>query len=129
MARVLVIEDEPNIAMVLEEALIDDGHEVTTALNGLAGLKNMRQFPQPDLVLLDLLMPVMDGRTVIETMRAEPELSDIPVIIISGSLPGTCSFPPKGTYQAIFCKPFDLLEVLATVQAFTANRNIAACQG
>ncbi|MHB1418603.1 MAG: response regulator [Bacillota bacterium] len=127
MARVMVIEDEPNIAMVLEEALTDDGHEVTTALNGFTGLKRMREIPQPDIVLLDLLMPVMDGRAVIETMRSEPALRSIPVIIISGSLPGTHCYPPEGSYQAILCKPFDLLEVLAIVHSFTTERESEVC--
>lgn len=115
MARVLVIEDEATIAMVLEIALSEEGHEVTTALDGLSGLKQMKQLPVPDIVLLDLYMPGMSGQAVANAMHSDPALRDIPVVIISGSIPSPDNFPTRDSYQALITKPFDLREVISTV--------------
>ncbi|MCL6559202.1 MAG: response regulator [Firmicutes bacterium] len=119
MALVLVIDDEPNIALVLKIALSDEGHEVITVPNGPAGLERLQRKPLPEIVLVDLLMPGMTGRTVIETMYANPELRDIPVLIITGSLPGSHNLPPRNYYRDLICKPFDLKKVIDTVEVLT----------
>lgn len=115
MARVLVIDDEPNIAKVLKEALSGEGYDVMTAHNGLSALELLGREPA-DIVLADLLMPGATGRVVVENMRSKPKLRDIPVVIVSGSVPGSKEFPPEGTYQAFISKPFDLTDVIETVQ-------------
>ncbi len=124
MARVLVIEDEPGIAMVLKIALSDEGHEVVTAFNGLTGLKLLNQAPNPEIVFVDLNMPGLSGRAVIETMIGRPGLKDIPVVIISGSVPDSPHFPPRGTYSAIITKPFDLNDVIETANYLTGTGQI-----
>ncbi len=121
MARICVIEDEAAIAMALQEALSDAGHKVTVLPDGHRGLLTLRRRPRPDLVLVDLLMPKAGGRAVIAAMRADPELQRIPVILITGAVQGAEDFPPEGSYQAIIGKPFDLVEVLATVQGLLAG--------
>ncbi len=124
MARVLVIEDEPGIAMVLRIALSDEGHEVTTAPDGLTGLKLLSRSPSPEIVFVDLNMPGLSGRAVIETMLDSPWLKQIPVVIISGSMPGSPHFPPRGTYSAIITKPFDLNDVIDTANYLTGTGQI-----
>lgn len=124
MARVLVIEDEPGIAMVLKIALSDEGHEVVTAFNGVTGLKLLNQAPSPEIVFVDLNMPGLSGRAVIETMIGRPGLKGIPVVIISGSMPGSPHFPPRGTYNAIITKPFDLNDVIETANYLTGTGQI-----
>lgn len=125
MARVLVIEDEPTIAMVLEIALSEEGHEVTTALDGLCGLNKIRQSPVPDIVFLDLYMPGLNGQTVVNTMRSDTALRDIPVVIISGSIPNEDNFPTRDSYQALITKPFDLQDVISTVDALVPKDRVA----
>lgn len=119
MAYVLIIDDEPTINMILQEVLRDEGYEVASAHNGTTGLEKVRQLPHPDLVLCDLRMPDISGRTVVETMRAEPELQQIPVIITTGAVFDTDEFPPEGSYQATFSKPFDLMDIIQKVQELT----------
>jgi two-component system alkaline phosphatase synthesis response regulator PhoP len=81
-AKVLIVDDEPNNVDFLEQALEDSGYQLITATNGQEAL-NKIQSEQPDLILLDLNMPVMDGFTVLTKVKEDPNLRDIPVIIIS----------------------------------------------
>jgi len=81
-AKVLIVDDEPNNVDFLEQALEDSGYQLITATNGQEAL-NKIQSEQPDLILLDLNMPVMDGFTVLAKVKEDPNLRDIPVIIIS----------------------------------------------
>jgi CheY-like chemotaxis protein len=116
MARVLIVDDEPYIVMVLKELLVDEGYDTVTASDGFAGLEILRQNPKPELLLLDLYMPGLGGREFITTMRSDPELLGIPVILITGAIPNTPDFPPEGSYQEILGKPFDILDVVAVVR-------------
>lgn len=118
MARILVIDDETNIALVLKIMLSDEGHAVVTASDGLSGLEKVRQF-LPDIVLVDLNIPVISGQALVEKIRSDPKLKNIPVIIISGSMYNSKDFPPKNSYQAFFTKPFDLWELAKTVEVLT----------
>jgi two-component system alkaline phosphatase synthesis response regulator PhoP len=81
-AKVLIVDDEPNNVDFLEQALEDSGYQLITAANGQEALTKI-QSEQPDLILLDLNMPVMDGFTVLAKVKEDPDLRDIPVIIIS----------------------------------------------
>src|SRR3712207_7615497 len=86
MTTVLVVDDEPLIAMALEAALEDAGHRVATAAKGRQGLERLAEAPRPDLVLLDMMMPVMHGPAMLAAMGADPDLRGIAVVVL-GSLP------------------------------------------
>jgi len=81
-AKVLIVDDEPLNVDYLQQALEDSNYQIITATNGQEALDKI-QSAQPDLVLLDLAMPIMDGFTVLEQVKADQSLRDIPVIIIS----------------------------------------------
>lgn len=81
-AKVLIVDDEPNNVDFLEQALEDSGYQLITATNGQEALDKIKS-QQPDLVLLDLAMPIMDGFAVLERVKADSSLRDIPIIIIS----------------------------------------------
>lgn len=81
-AKVLIVDDELFNLDYLEQALEDSNYQITTATNGQEALDKI-QSGQPDLVLLDLAMPIMDGFAVLERVKADSILRDIPVIIIS----------------------------------------------
>lgn len=84
--RVLVIDDDPDFAEVVRLSLLADGFDVTTAADGDQGLKAMRE-QKPDLVFLDIIMiSPTDGVYVSEVMWNDPDLRDIPVIIVSSIL-------------------------------------------
>src|SRR4051812_36908026 len=84
MATVLVVDDEPDIRYLVKVNLELDGHEVLTAANGTEALELVRAAP-PDVVLLDVMMPHMDGWEVLEAIKAERDVAirDIPVIMVT----------------------------------------------
>ncbi|HAW71260.1 MAG TPA: hypothetical protein DCX37_08805, partial [Firmicutes bacterium] len=115
MTRVLIIEDEPEISMVLEEVLTEEGYEVTAVSDGINGLKHLKDDPHPGIVLVDLFIPGLNGKGVIEAMRTDPELMEIPVVLMTGAVPTLRDFPDDMNYQALISKPFDLQEVISIV--------------
>ena len=122
MANVLVIEDQPSIGMVFNVILSDEGYKVDVVRDGKSGLKRLAEEPRPDIVLVDLLMPGMNGREVVEAMRQDPSTREIPVIIISGCIPGSEVMPPAGSYSAFISKPFDIMDIIDTVGRFTLEK-------
>ncbi len=120
MASVLVIEDEPNVAMVLKLVLEDEGHQVTVAPDGLLGVKRLEQSPKPDMVFLDLHLPYVDGREILEIIHLSPDLKQIPVIVMTGCFTDYLDLPDD-RYTELFQKPFDLFRVISTVNALTAD--------
>lgn len=82
--RILLVEDDIDLRQALEEALVENGHEVVTASDGALGLEKMRRF-HPDVVVLDLMMPKLDGWQFRVAQRQEPAIADTPVVVISAS--------------------------------------------
>ena len=82
--KILLIEDEEIIIDLLQKKLTKEGYEISVARDGEEGLEVMKK-TKPNLVLLDIIMPKMGGFEVMEAMTKEPELKNIPVIIISNS--------------------------------------------
>jgi len=111
---VLVVEDERNIAELLQLYLEKEGYAVTVAHDGGQGLAAFRQV-QPDLVLLDVMMPVMDGWAVCRAIRAE---SQTPVIMLTAkSEVGDKVLGLKTGADDYITKPFEMREVLARIEA------------
>ena len=82
--KILLIEDEDIIIDILYKKLIREGYDVVVARNGREGLEKMQEW-LPDLVLLDMVMPLMSGLDVLKAANQDPKLRDIPVIIVSNS--------------------------------------------
>lgn len=80
---VLVIEDDLDIAEAMLDVLMDDGYEVAHASNGREALELLHSQPQPSVILLDLMMPEMDGAQFREAQLSDPKLAQIPVIVLS----------------------------------------------
>lgn len=83
-ATVLVVDDDADVTDTMREILEDEGHRVFVADNGRRALEVTRS-ERPDLVLLDLEMPEMDGRRFLAEVRSEPELAGVQVVVLSGS--------------------------------------------
>lgn len=78
----ILVEDEKSIVGILKEEIKKSGINVEVALNGLIGMAKIKK-DKPDLVLLDLILPNKSGLDILKEMRNDPELKDIPVIILS----------------------------------------------
>jgi CheY-like chemotaxis protein len=80
--RMLVIDDDPSVCELMTRLCGKEGYEVVTARNGEEGLKLARE-KRPSLITLDVVMPGMDGWAVLKTLKADPQLSEIPVVMIT----------------------------------------------
>ena len=111
---VLIVEDDRNIAELLQMYLEKEGYAVTVAEDGGQGLTKFRAI-RPDLVLLDVMMPVMDGWTVCKTIRAE---SQTPVIMLTAKSQTDDKIAGlKSGADDYITKPFEMREVLARIEA------------
>jgi CheY-like chemotaxis protein len=81
--KILIVDDEPDIITFLSALLEENGYASVSAKDGTEGLELLRG-EKPDLVLLDLMMPKKSGITMFQELRKDPDLSDIPVIVVTG---------------------------------------------
>lgn len=109
MSRILIVDDEPGIRESLEEFFQDEGFDVATANDGAQALDTLASSPLPDVMVLDLRMPKLDGNEVYEHMQSDPRLAQVPVIV-STSDP---SLAPSGVL--IMKKPINLERLLSAV--------------
>ncbi len=113
--RVLIVEDDPGTNYLLEQIVQRAGYTPILARRGGDALHLLREMGA-DLVLLDLIMKDMDGWTLLKTIKADPDFSEVPVLIISAKHPRE---DPQGTeahadlYEDYFVKPFEVDELVA----------------
>ncbi len=110
MKTVLVADDEPTLLSLIAELLADEGYDVVTARDGREALE-LASRRAPDLILLDVMMPRLDGREALRLMRDRPELREVPVAMMSAGIRED-QVPPG---VALLPKPFDLDRLLALV--------------
>jgi CheY-like chemotaxis protein len=114
---VLIVEDDTDLRESLADLLQDEGYRVAGAANGEEALQYLRTSPPPCIVLLDLMMPVMNGWELREHMQQDPLLSSIPVAIVTGvrnTEDRIAALNPVGYFQ----KPVDINALLATVATY-----------
>jgi CheY-like chemotaxis protein len=119
MATVLVVDDEFGIAELFEAVLADEGHRVLTASNGKHALEVL-EGAKPDAIFLDFMMPVMDGATMLQRLRSNETLRNIPVVMMS-SVPESTVKERCSGYAMFVRKPFNVFQVLDIVQKLTGN--------
>lgn len=115
MYSILIIEDDPSFVAMMEVILQMEGYKVHTASDGRSGLVMIRE-NRPDLVLCDIMMPKMDGNSVLEALMAEPELATIPFIFVTAL--GDRADIRRGMSSGAddyLAKPFSADELLAAV--------------
>ncbi|HEX8704154.1 MAG TPA: response regulator [Myxococcaceae bacterium] len=117
--HVLVVEDHDDSREMLEELLSEQGFAVESAVNGLKAWERLLCLPRPDVVLLDLMMPVMTGWDLMARVEQEPSLRGLPVVIVSGA--GTTRPIPRGVFASI-PKPLDLGLLMQTLDRVRARR-------
>jgi two-component system alkaline phosphatase synthesis response regulator PhoP/two-component system response regulator RpaA len=116
-AEILVIEDDYIVARTIERSLRSDEFHVTLASRGEKGIFIARQSP-PDLVILDIIMPDMDGYQVCQTMRADPQLSQVPILFLTAKVrPQDKIAGFKVGADDYLSKPFNVDELILRVKA------------
>ena len=117
--RVLVVDDDPNIRRLIVVALRRDGYSFLEASNGREALDLMRS-DRPDVVVLDLMMPVLSGWDVLRERQSDADLSNIPVIIVSANRDPEVATAVSQGICAFLPKPFDIGALSALVRSCIA---------
>ena len=114
--KILAVDDERHIVRLVEVNLQRAGYEVVTAYDGREALEKVKA-ENPDLVVLDVMMPYMDGFEVLKTLKADPATAEIPVIMLTAKAQDADVF--RGWQSGVDCyltKPFNPMELLTFVK-------------
>lgn len=122
---IMVVDDESAIRNLIVTVLEDEGYRAVGVPSGVAALE---AFPseQPDAILLDLMMPVLDGRETLRRLRQLPGGAEAPVVIMSAAISSSVG---DDSVVAFLAKPFDLIALLDTIESVLADRNPATRAG
>lgn len=117
--RITVIEDDENVAGVLEYMLRAEGFEPSVVRDGRAALQHVREAHPPDAVVVDLMLPYCDGMAVASAMRADPSWSAVPILLLGSSAP----LPARDAQliDAWVTKPFDPRALVANLKHLVEN--------
>ena len=114
---ILVVDDDASVRQTLSDVLTDEGYFVATAQNGAVALARLRAGLSPALILLDLMMPVLDGMAFCAAQAADPAIAAIPTIVVSAARDGERRTARTGV-SGFLQKPFGLDKLLEMVHAF-----------
>ena len=124
MKTILVVDDEADIRDMMESHLTEIGYEVVTAADGKEALRKV-QITKPDLILLDISLPVMDGSEVVLQLKKKEQTKNIPIIFMTAM--GTTQDQFEGMRMIggfpTFSKPFDTEELIGTIREVLSNSN------
>lgn len=112
--KVLLVEDDPSVRELLRVLLEGEGYEIIEAKDGLDGLLKA-EFQRPDLMILDLMMPEVEGERVIEQWTSDDVLSKIPLIVVSGKYDALGRVKDAIGQDNVFAKPFEPTRLLDRV--------------
>jgi CheY-like chemotaxis protein len=115
---ILVVDDDVYLCEIMSDVLQAEGHKTRTASNGLEALERIRE-KRPDLILLDLMMPVMSGWELSATLQANPDWSNIPIVIITADYHVEKKREETGA-KAVITKPFDIDQLVQVVDTFAS---------
>jgi twitching motility two-component system response regulator PilH len=128
MARLLIVDDEPTLVLLMRTVLEKSGHSVSEAANGQEALAVLGVDPDdasaalPDLVLLDVMMPILDGIAVASAMRAHPRATKIPILIVTAKGDLRPLFEAMPQVAGFFQKPFTPAALREAVQRAIAAK-------
>lgn len=119
MANILVVEDNDDVREMMAVTLELEGHDVATAVNGRDALNKLQTGDKPCLILLDLMMPVMNGWEFQNALESDPNLKKVPVVVVSAA---TAELVKRTEAAAYLPKPLDMDELLHIVGDFCGGR-------
>lgn len=127
-ARVLVIDDDASIRGLLEVTFVTEGLEVATARNGQEGLEAALADP-PDCIVLDVMMPVMDGFTAAERLKADERTRDVPIVFLTARTQDSDLARGRELGGAAYVtKPFDVADIADLVHELVDPEGTAAAR-
>ena len=116
--RILVVEDQEDNRRIIRDLLTSAGYELLEAVDGEAGV-SLAKSERPDLILMDIQLPVLDGYEATRRIKADPELQAIPVVVVTSyALSGDDAKAQAAGCDAYVAKPFSPRQLLATIQKF-----------
>jgi CheY-like chemotaxis protein len=117
---VLIVDDEFGLADIAADLLTEAGYDVALAINGKLGLASLAA-RRADIVITDVMMPVMDGPEMIRRMRADPALAQIPTVLMT-ALPEAIPTGDGALHDAVVVKPFSIAELLEVIRRLLPPR-------
>jgi len=125
-ARVLVVDDEPDLIHILEFGLKAAGYQVDIAADGQEGLKKARE-TRPDIILLDLMLPKLDGYKVCRLLKFDERYRQIPIIILSArTQEGDQTLAKEMGANRFITKPYEFSEILAHIEALLKASSVSS---
>jgi len=129
MARVLVVDDDPDLLTLVELQLRHHGHEVSTANGGEQALAFVDTFGRPDVAVLDVAMPGMNGFELLETLRSRPDTADLPAIFLSARVSPRDIDQGRSLDALYLTKPYVMHSLLAAIEKLVTEGMPAAANG
>lgn len=125
MSKVLIVDDDPEICRLLSELLKDEGYQVEVVTQSLRVYDRAKEF-DPDLILLDIMMPYLDGWDELKLFNLDEQLKGIPVIVITADRSAFNGVENAGQYGVVshLFKPFELGELLSKITNALSEKSI-----
>jgi CheY-like chemotaxis protein len=117
VSRILIVDDDPNIVQMLSDILTDEGYEVAAATQSLRAFDRAKE-AQPDLILMDIMMPYLDGLDQIKLLSLDDDLKDVPIIVITAkarALDGIDDLKSLRIVDYLY-KPFEISDLLDKIK-------------
>ncbi len=121
MAKIMIIDDDPEISSLLELTLQSMGHSIKICDNGRDVIPILKEF-KPDLMILDVMLPGIDGYSLATTITQENELAKIPIIVLSALEPSRSLFVKFDQVVSFLTKPFNTDDLLEAVKTALENK-------
>jgi CheY-like chemotaxis protein len=124
--NILIVDDEKDVLMVLEKGLTAEGYSVITTSNGNEAI-DLAKSRRPDIIILDVLMPGMDGGEVARKLKEVPETKDIPVIFLTGMFPARKESEDfrMVAEHLLFDKPYEILKLINVIENVLLEKQIS----
>lgn len=115
---ILVVDDDEDCRSMVRTILEDKGFEVTTGCNGVEAVEIMEEIDEPALIILDIMMPEMNGYQVVERMKLNPKLQNIPIMMVTAKASDEDVIEGYKTYAVDYyiTKPFNTRQLLAGIK-------------
>ena len=119
--RILIVDDEASVADLIEAVLVGEGYTVAIARDGVQGLLFARDW-RPDLILMDLMLPGVEGTTAIRRLKGDPATAQVPIVAMSAGRTIRRNSNALTDADAALSKPFDIEALLAQIEFLLSRR-------